>query len=138
MAKTTRLTITTPEGVFYDDQVDIVTIRTSLGDLGLLANMEETIADLVISELHINHINTPKHRSVAIDSGIVYVKKDQITIVTSAAEFSENINIERARLAQDEAQKALNDLRRQGTIDSEQEARLKRSINRLKIASNKH
>lgn len=99
MSLKTHLKVTTPRGIFFEDDVDIVTVKTVNGYLGLQANHVPLISALEIGEMLINHRNDKKYQICAVSSGIVYVTRERVDIVTEAAEFKENIDLTLAKQA---------------------------------------
>ncbi|OYD27134.1 ATP synthase F1 subcomplex epsilon subunit [Mycoplasma testudineum] len=136
MAKNVNLTITTPQGIYFNDMVDIVTVKTPEGYVGFMANHQPTLSTIMISTLYVNSSSSGKQRLAAIDTGLIYVDKEQITIVTSACEFAEDIDVTRARKAKEKAEEAIK-LTTNITKITEEERRLSRSLNRLKVADQK-
>lgn len=127
-----RLKIITPDKVFYDDDTDMIVISTSEGQMGILANHENFVGTFNPGPLKIR-VNG-EIRMAAIASGFVKVSKDRTTIVTNAAEWADEIDLERAKASLENAQKVIkkNDSKR--NIDFA-EAKLKRALNRISISS---
>ncbi len=66
-----KLTISTPYGLFYEKEVDIVTLKTSEGYIGLQKNRIPFISAIEISSLFIKESGVT--RIAAIGGGIVFV-----------------------------------------------------------------
>jgi F-type H+-transporting ATPase subunit epsilon len=98
MPKTIKLEIVTPKGIAYSNDVDIVTLRTIEGQIGVLPNHVRLMTRLVPGELT---IRTAGHSEfLAVGGGLVDVRGDRISIATDMAIAAENINetaVEEAR-----------------------------------------
>ncbi len=96
MSKTVRLEVMTPSKVFYRGKVELVIVRTLEGDEGFMAGHSWACKLLDIGELWIQEEgkSQDEFRVAAIAGGFVDVK-DSIIIYTDAAEWSEDIDMER-------------------------------------------
>lgn len=96
MSKTVRLEVMTPSKVFYRGKVELVIVRTLEGDEGFMAGHSWACKLLDIGELWIQEEGKSQEefRVAAIAGGFVDVK-DSIIIYTDAAEWSEDIDMER-------------------------------------------
>ena len=98
MAKTIKLEIVTPKGIAYSDDVDIVTLRSTEGQIGVLPNHVRLMTQLVPGELTIR--KGGQSQFLAVGGGLVEVRGDRISIATDMAIAVENINeaaVEEAR-----------------------------------------
>lgn len=96
MSKTVRLEVMTPSKVFYRGKVELVIVRTLEGDEGFMAGHSWACKLLDIGELWIQEEgkSQDEFRVAAIAGGFVDVK-DSIIIYTDAAEWSEDIDMDR-------------------------------------------
>ena len=96
MGKTVRLEVMTHSKVFYRGKVELVIVRTLEGDEGFMAGHSWACKLLDIGELWIQEEgkSQDEFRVAAIAGGFVDVK-DSIIIYTDAAEWSEDIDMER-------------------------------------------
>ena len=99
--KKLRLQIVTPSRVLCDETVDMVIMRASTGDMGVLPNHEPVVATLSYGILRFKQDG--KERKATIMSGFVEVEPDKVTILTDAAEWPEEIDIVRAEEAKKRA-----------------------------------
>jgi F-type H+-transporting ATPase subunit epsilon len=98
MAKTIKLEIVTPKGIAYSDDVDIVTLRSTEGQIGVLPNHVRLMTQLVPGELTIRKGKDSEF--LVVGGGLVEVRGDRISIATDMAIEVENINeaaVEEAR-----------------------------------------
>ncbi|EFF41473.1 ATP synthase F1 subunit epsilon [Mycoplasmopsis alligatoris] len=96
MANKTHLTITTPDKVFYSGLVDIVTLKTAEGYIGLQANKSPFFSNIEIGNLFINYEKDPEFIRCAIGGGLVYADAQNVNIITDDIIFSKDIDYNRA------------------------------------------
>lgn len=96
MSKQVKLEIITPSKLFYRGKINLVIARTLNGDEGFMANHAWTCSLLDIGELWIQEEGKKNNefKIAAISGGFIDVK-DSIVIYTDAAEWSEDIDMER-------------------------------------------
>ena len=126
---TFKLTISTPYGLFYEKEVDIVTLKTSEGYIGLQKNRIPFISAIEISSLFIKVDGTT--RIAAIGGGIVFVEKDYIDIFTDDIQWKENLNKSEIQAIIDEANQKLQALQNNNIEKYKTELTLKRAMNKL-------
>ena len=80
--KTTHLKISTPKGVFFDGDVDIVTLKTANGYIGIQKNRLPFISNIEISTMYINSVASNNQKICAIGGGLIYVEREYIDIFT--------------------------------------------------------
>ena len=88
MGKTFKLEIVTPEMVFYTGDVEIVVVRTLLGEEGFLADHVWVCKLLDSGELRIREPGSKEHRLANISGGFIDVHGD-VLIFTDSAEWAE-------------------------------------------------
>jgi F-type H+-transporting ATPase subunit epsilon len=130
-----KLEIVTPEKRILDTTVDLVTIPTSSGEVGILPNHAPLISSLKSGILSYS-IGSTTERMV-ISGGFVEVGVNKVSVLTDIAENAKDVNVEKAKLEQSEAEKALS-----GWSGTEEElaleqAKLERSQARLQLAAGK-
>lgn len=132
--KSFKLKIITPEKVFFDDETEQIIVRTTEGDIGILAGHENYVADLPAGPFRVKIDG--KYKIAAISGGAIKVSKDAVTILAMAAEWAEDIDSEWAKRSHEDAIKRINESK----SDYEHrraELKLKRALNRIKISSMK-
>ena len=97
MAKPVRLEVITPSKLFYEGDVELVTVTTKTGSEGFMAGHSWATKLLAVGELAIQEYgrSMDEMRIAAISGGFIDVK-DTIVIFTDAAEWAEDIDMERA------------------------------------------
>lgn len=127
-----HLDIVTPERLFYQGKVDKVIVRGLEGDMAILKNKSPIATPLKICKVRI--FEGEKERIAAVVEGYITVLDNKVTIVTDAAEWPEEIDVERAKSAKERAEKRLELAGKSEKIDTlRAEAALKRAINRLNV-----
>ncbi len=105
MAETFKFTIITPDGEFYNKQVERISIVTTEGDMGIL--YDHTPTTIALSTGAIVIVKDGKEMRGVIHGGFAEIKEDQVILLPDAAEWPEAIDIERAERAKERALKIL-------------------------------
>ena len=130
MANTLKLEIVTPKGIVYSDDVDLVTLRTAEGQIGVLPHHVRLMTQLLPGELTVR--KGANADFLAVGEGLVEVRGDRISIATDMAVAVENID---EAVAEEARQRAAARLREK--ISSEEvatvNASLARSLAQLRV-----
>src|SRR3954468_3608760 len=102
---TLRLEIVTPEKTAYSEDVDMVTLPGSEGELGVYPNHVPLLTMLKPGELRV--IKDGKETALAIGEGFVEVTGDKVSVLTDMALLSEAIDVNAAEKAVERAQAAM-------------------------------
>lgn len=124
------LKIVTPDRLFFDDEIDMLIAKSSEGDFAIMKNHIPMIAALDIRYLRIKQ--NGEFRYAAIAGGYLTFKDNQITIISDAVEWREEIDKNRALEAQKRAEARVKKAKNEFEMDRA-ELDLKRAINRLKM-----
>lgn len=127
------LSVLTPDGERFHGEVESVTAPGVDGSMGIWANHAPMIAALGIGELSYRLIDGSESH-VAIAGGLLVVGDNKVTLLADVAEFSDQIDIDRAKSALDRAQYRLEHLDEVTDVDRVRAALL-RAQNRLKVRS---
>lgn len=131
MASAFQLEIVTPDRKFYEDDVDMVVVRTTAGDLGILKNHMSLVSPLAVGTIKIK--KNGEQLEAACAGGFVQVRQDKTTIITDSAEWPEEIDVERAKKAAERAEDRLK--MKSSELDMiRAQAALERALNRLRVA----
>lgn len=125
-----HLEIVTPDRSFFNEDIDSVIVRGMEGDLAVLKGRTPIVTPLKIGKVRIFQDNSEKIASVS--DGYISAIDDRVTIVTDAAEWPDEIDIERAERAKKRAEEMLS--KKQDVDFALAESALKRSINRLELS----
>lgn len=129
---TFKLKIITPEKIFYDGDAVQLIAKTAAGNIGILAGHTPYVANIVPSPLRLSE-NGTDFRIAAVSSGIVKVENNTVTVVTTAVEWAEDIDVARAERSKERAEREL----AAKVSDKEfrhAEQRLKRALNRISVS----
>jgi F-type H+-transporting ATPase subunit epsilon len=130
-----HLALVTPERIVYEEDVLSVIAPGSQGYLGLLSNHAPIITSLRPGKLTVK-ARDGKETHFAVSGGFLENVATQCTGLADAAEFAEQIDVERARAALERARQRLRDLA--GNIDIPRaRAAQGRAKNRLSIVPGK-
>jgi F-type H+-transporting ATPase subunit epsilon len=98
MANTIRLEIATPEAMVYSEDVDMVTLPSVEGQMGVLPQHVRLITQLVPGELIVHQSGHDEF--MAVGEGLVEVTNERVSIVTNMAVAVDKIDeaaVEEAR-----------------------------------------
>ncbi len=128
---TFHLEIVTPDRLFFSEQVETVIVRGIEGDLAILKGRAPITTPLKIGKVRI--FQEGEEKVAAVVDGYISVVDDKATIVTEAAEWPDEIDVERAKAAKERAESMLKE--NKDNIDiGRAELALKRAINRLDVS----
>ena len=129
---TFHLQIVIPDRQVYDGEAEKIIVRTAGGDVCILARHIDYAAPLGIGEARVTDAegNT---RIAACAGGMLGVSAGEARVMATTFEWAEDIDLERAKTAQAEAQKKLESLDRQDKDFAIMEAKLKRAIARINV-----
>ena len=130
-----QLKIVTPDGLIFDGQAEELIVRTTSGDLGILAGHINCVAPLGMGRATI--IMDGKHRYGACIGGMVSVVNGVVTLVPTTFEWAENIDATRAEASQKRAETILHKKDASDTELQLAQARLRRALVRKSVASYK-
>ncbi len=132
LASTFELEIITPDKVFYKGPVEMAVVRTVSGDVGIEKEHMSMVSPLAVGIVKIIE-KKGQMKEAACAKGFVQVKQDKTTILTDAAEFADEIDVDRAQKAADRAEERLNKKNPDVDIIRAQIA-LDKALNRLRIS----
>lgn len=126
-----KLEIVTPDRSFFDEDVEMVVIRTTEGDLGILKDHEPVVAPVSVGMVRIKR--NGEFREAACTGGFLTVDDSKVIVITDASEWADEIDIDRAKLSADRAARRLEE--RQAEIDVlRAKISLERAMNRIRIS----
>ena len=131
-----RLEIVTPERLAYADDVDAVVLPGSEGELGILPHHAPLVSTLGVGELRIRKAGIEE--SFAIFGGFVQVRPDKVVVMAELADLASDIDLEAARQARAEAERALETGYDEGADLSAARAALQHALLRMRVAERRH
>lgn len=97
-----ELQIVTPERIFYDEDVEMIIFRATEGDIGVLAG-HIPLTTALTSGMFVIKTGEKEYKGV-LHGGFAEIKPEKVTILTDAAEWPEEIDVERAHAARQRAE----------------------------------
>lgn len=129
------LKIVTPDGLAFEGTAEELIVRTTTGDLGILAGHINCVAPLGMGRATI--VTDGKRRYAACIGGILSVVGGNVTLVPTTFEWAEKIDVSRAEASYQRAQMTLQNKAASDTDIRLAEARLRRALVRKSVASGK-
>lgn len=127
-----KLKIVAPDKLFFDGETEQIIVRTTEGNVGILANHTSYVANLPAGPLKIKIDG--KFKTAAISGGVIKVSKDLVTILAVSVEWGEDIDVQRAKRAEEKARETLK-ANQSGKEFENAKFELKRAVNRLNVAA---
>lgn len=129
------LKIVTPDGLIFDGSAEQIIVRTTSGDVAILARHINYVAPLGMGRAVI--IAGGKRRTAACIGGMLSVVDGSVTLVPTTFEWSDKIDVERANAAYEKADKVLKNPSASQNDLKLAEAKLRRALVRKSVASTK-
>ena len=126
------LKIVTPDGLIYDGQAEELIVRTSTGDMGILAGHINCVASLGMGRATV--MIDGKKRYGACIGGMVSVVNGTVTLVPTTFEWAEDIDLKRAEFAAERAKSIIANKDTSSADIRLAESRLKRALVRSSVA----
>ena len=127
-----QLKIVTPDGLQYDGMAEELIVRTTSGDLGILAGHINCVAPLGMGQAMV--VTDGQRKYAACIGGMVSVVNGNVTLVPTTFEWAEKIDVNRALASQQRAEEILKSKSASQTDLRMAEARLKRALIRKSVA----
>lgn len=129
-----HIEIVTPDGLAYSGEIESILLRTTEGDVEILAGHADYMAALGIGRVRM--LIGAETKLASSQGGFISVKGGRVQMVATTFEFRDDIDLERAKAAKENAEAALKDAKTKSEI-SLAEAKLKRALNRISVAEYK-
>ena len=129
------LKIVTPDGEKFNGQAEELIVRTTTGDMGILAGHINAVAPLGMGEATV--VVDGQKRYGACIGGMVSVIRGEVTLVPTTIEWAEDIDLDRAKASEEKARKILKDKASGETDIHIAQARLRRALIRSSVANHK-
>ena len=131
--KTFHLKIVTPDGVQFDGAAEQLTVRTTTGDVGILAGHINYVTPLGMGEATI--LADGQKRFGACIGGMLSVTDGNVTLLPTTFEWADQIDVERVHNSEERAQKMLERKDASSTDILLAQARLKRALVRKNVSA---
>lgn len=129
-----HLEIVTPDGAAFDGMAESLLVRTTEGDVEILASHADYLATVATGRTRI--VIDGEEKFASSQGGFLSVTKGDVKLVATTFEFAEKIDLERAKAARDRAEEALSRAKNARDIELAK-ARLSRALNRINVAGMK-
>lgn len=130
-----KFRIVTPEGVKFEEEVQYVEFKTKEGSMGSLTERLPIVSSLKIAPVSIRR-GDGSSQAFAVHGGILQMTGDEMTIVTTAAEKPEDIDVETARRAMERAEEELKETQDKFT-KTKLQTRIEKNLLRVNISKRK-
>lgn len=125
-----RLEVISPDRIFFDDMVDMVELRTTEGDIGILKGHIPLTAIVAPGIMKIKM--SGEEKEAALHDGFIEILKDKVTVLAESCEWPEEIDINRANEAKLRAERRLKG--GDGEVnESRAELSLRRALTRIEL-----
>ena len=129
--KSFNLKVVTPDGLAFDSKIESLLIRTDDGDVEFLAGHIDYMASLGTGRARIKQDG--KDRFASVSGGFVTVSGGEVKLIAITFEFREDIDLDRAKAARDEAKETLSSSKDDKSI-ALAKAKLQRALSRIDVA----
>ena len=129
------LKIVTPDGLEFEGQAEELIVRTTTGDIGILAGHTNCVAPLGMGRATV--VIDGKKRYAACIGGLISVIGGAVSLVPTTFEWADEIDAKRADASYERAQKVLGAKDSSDTDIRLAQARLRRALVRKSVASGK-
>jgi F-type H+-transporting ATPase subunit epsilon len=134
MAGNIFLEVVTPEKIVVSEDAQIVAAPGSLGEFGVLIGHTPFLTTLKTGIIRFSDAGGQEH-FVFVNGGFAEALPDKVTVLAESGERKADIDLERARAAQERAEKRLAEDHSRKDIDFiRAEAALQRALVRIKLA----
>ena len=134
MADSIKLEIVTPDKAVVNEDVNIVMAPGSLGEFGVLIGHTPFLTTLKTGIIRYTDAQGTD-QYVFVSGGFVEALPDKVTVLAESAEKTEEIDLDRAKAAQERAEKRLEEARSKEDIDADRaKAALERAVVRINLA----
>lgn len=129
------LKIVTPDGLLFEGQAEELIVRTTTGEMGILARHINCVAPLGMGRATI--VVNGARRYGACIGGMVTVVNGEVKLMPTTFEWADAIDVDRAEASEKRAQEVLADKMASAAELKLAEARLKRALIRKNVAGQK-
>ena len=130
------LKIVTPDGLLFDGEARMLVVRTTSGDLAIMARHINCVAPLGMGRATVVDADGNRRYAACI-GGMLSVQSGEVSLVPTTFEWAESIDAARAHLSQERAEKILSNKDSSAADIKLAEARLRRALVRKDVAASK-
>ena len=134
MADSIKLEIVTPDKAVVNEEAKIVMAPGALGEFGILIGHTPVLTTLKTGIVRYTDAQGTE-RYVFVNGGFAEALPDKVTVLADSAERREDIDLDRAKAAQERAEKRLEEARTREEINADRaKAALERAVVRINLA----
>ena len=126
------LKIVTPDGLAYDGKAEELIVRTTSGEMGIMAGHINCVAPLGMGRAMV--LTEGQRKYAACIGGMVSMVDNKVTLVATTFEWADNIDLPRAQRSEERANQVLANKNASKQELQLAEARLKRALVRKSVA----
>ena len=130
-----KLKIVTPDGLIFDGEAEELIVRTTRGDVAILARHINYVSPLGMGRAVV--VSEGKRRTAACIGGMLSVVNGEVTLVPTTFEWSDRIDLDRVESSLKRAEKVMNNQKSTDQEIAMAQARLHRALVRKSAASYK-
>lgn len=130
MAELMKLQVICPDRIFYEGEVSMVELNTTEGEIGIYPRHIPLTSILAPGILTITEDD--RLRNAALHSGFVQILPEKVTVMAEAAEWPDEIDLNRAEAARDRAEERIK-TKDSRTDIARAETALQRAIARINV-----
>lgn len=123
-----QVELVSPERILYSGEAEMVAARTTEGEIAFLPGHAPFLGALGVAKLRVLQEGGGEVVA-AVHAGFVEVRNDKVTVLSDVAELADQIDVERAREAQQRAEERL-----RAEQDAQSDAALARAVLRIDVA----
>lgn len=127
------LRIVCPDGELFSGDARSILVTTTSGEVQILANHADFLAPLATGRAKLT-LEDGSERAASVSGGFILVTGEETKIVATTFEFSEDIDLERAKRAKENAEEKLKNAKDDKEI-AIAKAKLARAVSRISVAS---
>ncbi len=128
-----ELHVVTPDREFYSSMVDMIIFKSTEGDIGVYHNHTPIVTTIASGTAIIKEGDGQEKRAV-LHNGFAEITEEMVTVLTDAAEWDYEIDVERAMAARERAEKRIEKLMHEEEVEAHAEAALARALARIELA----
>ena len=130
-----QLKIVTPDGLIYDAMAEELIVRSTSGDIGIMAGHINCVVPLGMGQAMA--VNDGAKKYAACIGGMLSVLDGKVTLVPTTFEWADKSDVSRAERSESRARAVLDNKSSADTDIRLAEARLKRALIRQSVANRK-
>ncbi len=104
---TIRLEVVSPDQVVYENDIAMLIVRSTGGELGILPRHAPLVTGLIPHAMRIKLPGESQEQLFAVSGGFMEVTPEKITVLAGAAEGPDTIDVNRAQRAYERAKTRL-------------------------------